>query len=186
MRTSEESGTDHDSIKLVQVVGVSQRPLPGARWGLPRHRGRAGVPCRARPRPQRAAGLTPSYHQVAHEPDEQARAAFVMAPLEFVQRLAALVPRPRLHATLSWPSLARNAKTPRNIAPRAGPQNPPIPGRGPVCLTAHEPSSTLPLDEKACLKSLFAVYIVYRILDLCASPGLRTRESGEHNAPSLG
>ncbi len=47
-------------------------------------------------------------------------------------------------------SLARDAKTLRNIAPRAEerPENAPIPGRGPVCLTAHELSSTVPLDEK--------------------------------------
>ena len=52
---------------------------------------------------------------------------------------------------------ARDAKTPGNIAPRAdeGPEKSPILGRALACLTAHEPSSTVPLDEKARLKSLF-------------------------------
>ena len=33
---------------------------------------------------------------------------------------------------------------------------PPVPGRGPPCLTAHEPRSALPLEEKGPLKSLCA------------------------------
>ena len=47
-----------------------------------------------------------------------------------------------------------------NIAPRAeeGPENAPIPGRGLACLTAHELSSTLPLDKKGRLKSLFFLF----------------------------
>jgi hypothetical protein len=49
-----------------------------------------------------------------------------------------------------WPVPTRDAKPPENVAPRAdeGPETSPIPGRGLACLTAHEPSRTMPLDEK--------------------------------------
>ena len=74
----------------------------------------------------------------------------VMSPLELMQRLAALVPRPRLHLIASM----ADAKTLRNIAPRADEEadNAPIQGRGLACLTAHEPGTTVPLDEKAAFK----------------------------------
>ena len=68
----------------------------------------------------------------------------VMSPLELMQRLAAFVPRPRLHL-IRFPSRARAQR-----------QLPPVPGRVPVCLTAHEPGSTVPPEEKGRLKSLFA------------------------------
>ena len=56
------------------------------------------------------------------------------------------------------PRSSETPKGPRIIAPRAekGPQKCPIPGRGPVCLAAHESSSTVPLDEKGRFKFLFA------------------------------
>jgi len=56
-----------------------------------------------------------------------------------------------------WPAPAQDAKTPRNIAPRAdeGPEKSPFPGRGLTGLTAQEPGSAVPLDEKGRLKSLF-------------------------------
>jgi Putative transposase len=144
----------------------------------------------------------------------------VMSPLELMQRLAALVPRPRLHlirfpgvlashAKLrpeiipssarqaghipvpGFPSLPVNTNTPSAAPAEASPAaapvpmswarllkrvfeidiehcpqcggtlkiiaaiEHPIPGRGLVCLTAHEPSSTVPLDEKGRLKFLF-------------------------------
>ena len=55
-----------------------------------------------------------------------------------------------------WPAPAQDAKTPRNIAPRAdeGPEKSPIPGRGLTRLTAYEPGSPVPLEEKGRLKSL--------------------------------
>ena len=51
-------------------------------------------------------------------------------------------------------------KRPRNIAPRADerPHNAPVPGRGPVCLTAHEPRSTVPPEEKVRLKYLCSAF----------------------------
>jgi hypothetical protein len=59
-------------------------------------------------------------------------------------------------ATPASVACCRDTKTPRNIAPRPDgrPDNAPVPGRGPVCLTAHEPRSTLRLEEKVRLKYL--------------------------------
>ena len=73
--------------------------------------------------------------------------------------------------------LRRLITTLRNIAPRAeeGPENAPIPGRGLACLTAREPSSTLPLDEKGRLKFLF----LYSLL-----PIVRNTHSGLTSIPS--
>ena len=42
----------------------------------------------------------------------------VMSPLEFMQRLAALVPRPRLHLIRFHGVLAPNAKLRAKVAPR--------------------------------------------------------------------
>ncbi|MGH8584923.1 MAG: transposase [Gammaproteobacteria bacterium] len=54
----------------------------------------------------------------------------VMSPLEFMQRLAALVPRPRLHLIRFHGVLAPNAKLRREIIPSSGRQagNLPVPG----------------------------------------------------------
>ena len=52
-------------------------------------------------------------------------------------------------------STARGRRAERAPRPMNGPDNAPVPRRGPVCLTAREPSSTLPLDEKGRLKFLF-------------------------------
>jgi Putative transposase len=53
-----------------------------------------------------------------------------MSPLEFMQRLAALVPRPRLHLRRSHGVLAPNAKLRSEIIPPSGRQtgNVPVPG----------------------------------------------------------
>jgi Putative transposase len=52
----------------------------------------------------------------------------VMAPLEFMQRLAALVPRPRLHLIRFHGVLAPNAKLRREIVP-----SPPEQATAPAC-----------------------------------------------------
>ena len=63
-------------------------------------------------------------------------ARFVMSPLDFIQRLAALVPLSRLHLTLFHGVLASNAK-PRAMAVPAGPRNgardPPCSSTEPDC-----------------------------------------------------
>jgi putative transposase len=54
----------------------------------------------------------------------------VVSPLEFMQRLTALVPRPRLHLIRFHGVLAPNAKLPPQIIPSSGRQagNVPVPG----------------------------------------------------------
>ena len=52
----------------------------------------------------------------------------VMSPLEFMQRLAALVPRPRLHLIRFQGVLAPNAKLRREIVP-----SPPKQATAPAC-----------------------------------------------------
>jgi hypothetical protein len=42
----------------------------------------------------------------------------VMSPLEFMQRLAALIPRPRLHLIRFHKVLARNAKLRARVVPQ--------------------------------------------------------------------
>jgi hypothetical protein len=56
--------------------------------------------------------------------------------------------------------LARDAKTPENLAPRARgkPERSPILSRAPASLTAHAPSSTVSLDEKGDLFFLYSLY----------------------------
>ena len=56
----------------------------------------------------------------------------VMSPLEFMQRLAALVPRPRLHLIRFHGVLAPNAKLRREIIP-----SPPEQATEPACDHAH-------------------------------------------------
>ena len=74
------------------------------------------------------------------------------------------------------PRSPETPKRPRIIAPRAeeGPQKCPIPGHGPVCLTAHEPSSTVPLDEIGRLGHPMAKKKVADLLvDVLVSGGVR-------------
>jgi hypothetical protein len=54
----------------------------------------------------------------------------VMSPLEFMQRLAALVPRPRLHLIRFHGVLAPNAKLRREIVP-----SPPEQATAPAAIT---------------------------------------------------
>ena len=54
----------------------------------------------------------------------------VMSPLEFMQRLAALVPRPRLHLIRFHGVLAPNARLRAEIIPSSGRQAGPFPGPG--------------------------------------------------------
>ncbi|MGI8520297.1 MAG: lipocalin-like domain-containing protein [Actinomycetota bacterium] len=94
--------------------------------------------------------------------------------------LASCPTEPRSHPVqpLSRPSPLALARPRRqnapNIAPRTeeGAQNAPIPGRGPVCLTAHEPGSTLHFDEKGRLKSLFPKMPRSRAEDPHTSPAV--------------
>jgi hypothetical protein len=66
----------------------------------------------------------------------------VMSPLEFMQRLAALVPRPRLHLIRLHGLLAPNAKRRSEIVPSAGRQagNIPVPGLPGVPINATDTS----------------------------------------------
>src|SRR5919109_4690711 len=59
---------------------------------------------------------------------------------------------------------ARDAKTPRNLAPRADewPENSPIPARGLACLTTHSPSSTFLINKKGLL---FFLYLLVHWLE---------------------
>ncbi|MGQ0592784.1 MAG: transposase, partial [Gammaproteobacteria bacterium] len=64
----------------------------------------------------------------------------VMSPLEFMQRLAALVPRPRLHLIRFHGVLAPNARLRPEIIPSSGrPAGVPVPPTVP--LNAHTPSA---------------------------------------------
>jgi hypothetical protein len=66
----------------------------------------------------------------------------VMSPLEFIQRLAALVPRPRLHLICFHGVLAPNARLRPEIIPSSGRQagTIPVPGIPAVSVNAHTPS----------------------------------------------
>ena len=69
-------------------------------------------------RPLQAAAVT---YRIAFGPPRDGTTHLVMNPLEFMQRLAALVPRPRLHLIRFHGVLAPNAK----LRPRVVPQGPP-------------------------------------------------------------
>ncbi|MGH8624348.1 MAG: transposase [Gammaproteobacteria bacterium] len=62
--------------------------------------------------------------------NERLKRSEVMSPLEFMQRLAALVPRPRLHLIRFHGAVASNAKLRYAIIPRAPVSPPPSPQDG--------------------------------------------------------
>ena len=76
----------------------------------------------------------------------------VMAPLEFMQRLAALVPRPRLHLIRFHGVLAPNAKLRREIIPR-----PPEQATEPSC--DHTQGAPARLSWARLLKRVFDIDI---------------------------
>ena len=67
----------------------------------------------------------------------------VMSPLEFMQRLAALVPRPRLHLIRFHGVLAPNARLRAEIIPSSGRQAGTVPGPGfpSAPVTTHDTSA---------------------------------------------
>jgi hypothetical protein len=66
-------------------------PLPRARWGLSHHRGRPGLPPRARPHRGAALSLTDPSHEAPHEPDAQGRAALRRYRMRFLTRKGFLI-----------------------------------------------------------------------------------------------
>src|SRR5262244_481952 len=74
----------------------------------------------------------------------------VMSPAEFMQRLAALVPRPRLHLIRFHGVLAPNAKLRREIIPR-----PPEPAAEPSNDHAHAHRRTVRISWARLLKQVF-------------------------------
>jgi Putative transposase len=95
----------------------------------------------------------------------------VMSPLEFMERLAALVPRPRLHLIRFHGVLAPNAKLRPEIIPSSGRQasNVPVPGfpSAPVNANAHSadhgetphPSTLVRMSWARLLKRVFDIDI---------------------------
>ena len=78
----------------------------------------------------------------------------VMSPLEFMQRLAALVPRPRLHLIRFHGVLALNAKLRALVVPLVVPQEPepPVQSAPPAeceAPCAHHPSGSAELGQAA-------------------------------------
>ena len=78
----------------------------------------------------------------------------VMAPLEFMQRLAALVPRPRLHLIRFHGVLAPNAKWRSKIIP-----SPPEPATEPSCDDAHAQGAPARMSWARLLKRVFDIDI---------------------------
>jgi hypothetical protein len=81
-------------------------------------------------------------------------AHLVMSPLEFMQRLSALVPRPRLHLIRCHGVLAPNAKLRSLVVPRGRPRRrnrPPRPQQPPASAksTLSRPGRDASLDEAA-------------------------------------
>ena len=76
----------------------------------------------------------------------------VMSPLEFMQRLAALVPRPRLHLIRFHSVLAPNAKLRREIVP-----SPPEQATAPAC--DHAQGAPARLSWARLLKRVFDINI---------------------------
>ena len=78
----------------------------------------------------------------------------VMAPLEFMQRLAALVPRPRLHLIRFHGVLAPNAKLRSEIIP-----NPPEQATEPACDHAQAQGAPARMSWARLLKRVFDIDI---------------------------
>ena len=69
-----------------------------------------------------------SSYVVAKTPWRDGTTHLVMSPLEFMQRLAALVPRPRLHLIRFHGVLAPNAKLRSLVVPQGSPKDEEAPG----------------------------------------------------------
>jgi len=93
----------------------------------------------------------------------------VMSPLEFMQRLAALVPRPRLHLIRLHGVLAPNAKLRREIIP-----SPPEQATAPAC--DHAQGAPAGLSWARLLKRVFDHHIN------CTSPR-RSVKCRSHHPP---
>ena len=81
----------------------------------------------------------------------------VMAPLEFMQRLAALVPRPRLHLIRFHGVLAPNAKLRREIIPSPVEQ-----ATEPACDHAHAQGAPARMSWARLLKRVFDIDIDHK------------------------
>ena len=91
-----------------------------------------------------------------------------MEPLEFMERLAALVPRPRLHLIRFHGVLAPNAKLRSKIVPAPAPpatespsedahgQGAPRASAGPVCSNASSTSTWNMSQLRRCLEDIAA------------------------------
>jgi hypothetical protein len=77
-----------------------------------------------------------------------------MSPLEFMQRLAALVPRPRLHLIRFHGVLAPNAKLRSQVVP--APEQATTAGAG-ECVHAHAHSAPLRMSWARLLKRVFDI-----------------------------
>ncbi len=67
----------------------------------------------------------------------------VLEAMEFMQRLAALVPRPRLHLTRFHGVLAPNAKRRPKVVPKAAPTAPAVAGHSDEAAYPHQASGTM-------------------------------------------
>ncbi len=134
-----------------------RRDAGGHRRGERGHRGSPG----------RGAARSPSFSASARPPISTSMACLRPTPgyVPTSFRTCRPTPIPPQRTTLRCPlrpSLLALARPRRQNAPKrsaSGRGRAPIRGRGPVCLTDHEPSSTLPLDEQGRLKS-FIGYVV--------------------------
>ena len=117
-------------------IDLLPQPVPAVRWGADQRKELEHL-CRYITRP--AIANERLKRNRAGQVVLQLKSAFkdgtthiVMSPLEFMQRLAALVPRPRLHLIRFHGVLAPNAKLRREIVP-----SPPEHATAPACDHAH-------------------------------------------------
>lgn len=118
----------------------------------------------------------------------------VMSPLEFMQRLAALVPRPRLHLIRFHGVLAPNAKLRAGLVPQGPPQagrEPQPASAGPACAHRHAArigwaqllKRVFEIDLEHCPDCGGALKIIAAILDARVTERILTHLGLQARAP---
>ena len=137
-------------------IDLLPQPVPAVRWGADQRKELEHL-CRYITRP--AIANERLKRNRAGQVVLQLKSAFkdgtthiVMSPLEFMQRLAALVPRPRLHLIRFHGVLAPNAKLRREIVP-----SPPEQATAPAC--DHAQGAPALLSWARLLKRVFDIDI---------------------------
>ena len=167
-------------------IDLLPQPVPAVRWGADQRKELEHL-CRYITRP--AIANERLKRNRAGQVVLQLKSAFkdgtthiVMSPLEFMQRLAALVPRPRLHLIRFHGVLAPNAKLRREIVP-----SPPEQATAPAC--DHAPAR---LSWARLLKRVFDIDIEHcpncgGSLKIIACPepreGRHRRSAGDYQDP---